>query len=73
VSEHDKDTESGQDATFDREQQPMFGNENANPEATRPPLGSQTDAVLPGSPTAGNEDFEPLAKPTNETERGDKV
>lgn len=73
MSDENEGDEGGQDVTSDQAQQLFFGNERSNPEATRPPLGTQTDPMLPGTPTPGHEDFEVPAKPTNEQERGDKL
>lgn len=66
------------DRSFDEAQQPIFGNQRVRPDSTRPPVGTQSDPVLPGVPTpAGEELYEnpaaAPAKPTNETERGDKL
>lgn len=38
------------DIPFNEDQQHMFANENRATNATRPPVGSQVDPILPGSP-----------------------
>ena len=53
-----------QDRSFDDEQQQMFGDDKAPaPDATRPPVGTKTDPVVPGVGGAGSEGTNDEKKP----------
>lgn len=74
MNENEKSARETRESSFDEDQQRMFGNENQPAsDATRPPVGTQVDPVLPGIPTPGNEAATPPAKPSNEDEPGDKM
>lgn len=55
MSEDEKDEREEPDASFNDDQQRMFANENRAANATRPPVGSQVDPILPGAPTPEEE------------------
>lgn len=44
------------DIPFNEDQQGMFANENQAVNATRPPVGSQDDPILPGVPASEAEE-----------------
>ena len=52
-----------QDRSFDDEQQQIFGNDKAAPEATRPPVGTDIEPVVPGVGGAGSEGTNDEKKP----------
>lgn len=51
----EKDEREDLDTPFNEDQQHMFANENRANNATRPPVGSQDDPILPGTPTSEEE------------------
>ena len=69
------ETEGTDSRTFDEAQQPTFGNQRVIPDSTRPPVGTQSDPLLPGEPVPGAEQVyeRPPELPSNEHERGDKL
>lgn len=73
MSEHKREPDVDHGRAKDDSEEQMFGNERIIPDSTRPPVGTQTDPILPGVPTPGNEDFQVPVKPVNEGERGDKL
>lgn len=57
MSGDEKDERKTPDSSFNQDQQHMFANENmAAPDATRPQAETQTDPVLPGTPTPETKD-----------------
>jgi hypothetical protein len=56
MSEGEEDEREEADASFNDDQQRMFANENRAANATRPPVGSQVDPVLPGAPSSEEEE-----------------
>jgi hypothetical protein len=55
MSEDEKGEREELDVPFNEDQQQMFANENRATNATRPPVGSQDDPILPGVPISDEE------------------
>jgi hypothetical protein len=55
MNEDEKGQPEESDIPFNEDQQHMFANENRATDATRPPVGSQVDPIIPGSPTSEDE------------------
>jgi hypothetical protein len=55
VSEGEDDEREEADVSFNEDQQRVFANENRAANATRAPVGSQDDPILPGVPTSEEE------------------
>jgi hypothetical protein len=72
MNEDEKEQQEESDIPFNDDQQHMFANENRATNATRPPVGSQTDPILPGVPTSDDKDEKQAAKDKSEISKANE-